>query len=243
MYNTVIKNLLEKYSNRFVSTWLILLSDLVIVFISFYLANLMRYEFSYNAINIYTIITQSFLVLGVYLIFFFITKSYRGIIRYSGINDTVRLFKATSFATLVLLMLAISASEYHSINLWIPSYSIILMQFLLSLIFLVSSRFLVRSIYHDIINKDPRITLRVLIYGAGAAGMQTRNALKGDSTYENDVIAFLDDNESFLNKILEGIPVILPQKGLSEGYINHHRINVLILAIPGLPLSEKKTDY
>jgi len=240
MDNSVINKLLEKYSNRFVSTWLILLSDMGIVFVSFYMANLMRYDFAFTSINILSIITQSFLVLGTYLLFFLTTKSYRGIIRYSGINDTVRLFKATGFSTVTLLLLAILTSGNAMISYWIPSYSIILMQFLLSLIFLVSSRFLVRSVYHEILNKDPRIILKVLIYGAGAAGMQTRNALRGDSTYKHEVIAFLDDNERFLYKILEGVPVITPQKGLTEDYIRHHGINLLILAIPGLSLTEKR---
>lgn len=240
MKSDIINRLVQTYSKRFVSTWLILLSDLVIVFVSFYMANLMRYDFAFTSINIFSIITQSFLVLGIYLLFFLTTKSYRGIIRYSGINDTFRLFKATGFATITLLLLAILASGNARISYWIPSYSIIIIQFLLSLIFLVSSRFLVRSVYHEILNKDPRIILKVLIYGAGSAGMQTRNALRGDSIYKHEVIAFLDDNESFLNKILEGAPVITPQKGLTEDYIRLHGINLLILAIPGLPLAEKR---
>ena len=236
----IFDNLIKIYSNRFVSHWIVLFFDLVVVFVSFYLANLMRYDFAFTSINLFSIVTQSFLVLFVYLIFFLITKSFRSIIRYSSINDSVRLFKATGLATLVLLFLAMGSIGQKDILRWIPSFSIILIHFLLSLIFLVWSRFIIKMLYHDVLNKDPRIHLRVLIYGAGSAGMQTRDALHGDSMYKHEIIAFIDDNTSFVNKILQGTPVISPIKGLSEKYIHHNGINLLIIAIMGMQLSDKK---
>jgi len=236
----LLNKLIQSYSNKFVSAWLILVTDLLIVFFSFYIANLMRYDFAFTSINILALFSQSLIILSIYFICFLITKSYRSIIRHSGVNDTMRLFKATGLATLTLLALALIANTQETIGHLVPSYTIILMQFLLSLIFLVTSRFLVKSVYHEILNKDPRITRRAIIYGAGAAGMQTRVALRADSKYKHEIITFLDDNESFLNKILEGIPVISPHKGLTAGYIEHHGINLLIIAIPGLPLAEKK---
>ena len=236
----IFDNLIKIYSNRFVSHWIVLFFDLVVVFVSFYLANLMRYDFAFTSINLFSIVTQSFLVLFVYLIFFLITKSFRSIIRYSSINDSVRLFKATGLATLVLLFLAMGSIGQKDILRWIPSFSIILIHFLLSLIFLDWSRFIIKMLYHDVLNKDPRIHLRVLIYGAGSAGMQTRDALHGDSMYKHEIIAFIDDNTSFVNKILQGTPVISPIKGLSEKYIHHNGINLLIIAIMGMQLSDKK---
>ena len=236
----ILDNLLKIYSNRFVSHWIVLFFDLFIVFVSFYLANLMRYDFKVHTINLISIVTQSFLVLFIYLIFFLITKSFRSIIRYSGINDSLRLIKATGFAALVLIFLAFVSIGQKENFRWVPSFSIILIHFLLTLIILDWSRFIIRMLYHDILNKDPRIHIRVLIYGAGSAGMQTRNALQGDSMYKHEIIAFLDDNPSFVNKMLEGVPVITPEKGLSEGYIHRNGINLLIIAIMGMSLIEKK---
>jgi len=236
----LLGNLIKLYSNRFVSHWIILVFDLFVVYFSFYLANLMRYDFTFNSINLVSIVVQSFLVLFVYLIFFLITKSFRSIIRYSGINDSLRIIKATGLATLVLMFLKLIAIWRNDIFSWIPSFSIILIHFFLCLIFLDWSRFIIRMLYHDVINKDPRIHLRVLIYGAGSAGMQTRNALHGDSKYKHEIIAFLDDNPSFINKMLEGVPVISPRKGLSEAYIHRNGVNLMIIAIPGMPLNEKK---
>jgi len=81
--------------------------------------------------------------------------------------------------------------------------------------------------------------MRVLIYGAGSAGMQTRNALRGDSVYRYEVIAFIDDNESKVNKMIEGTPVISVDKGMDEEYVKQNNIRLLILAIPGLKTNQK----
>ena len=108
----VLDNLIKIYSNRFVSHWIVLFFDLFVVFFSFYLANLMRYDFTFNSINLVSIVTQSFLVLFIYLTFFLITKSFRSIIRYSGINDSLRLIKATGLAALVLIFLATISINY-----------------------------------------------------------------------------------------------------------------------------------
>lgn len=243
MKSHLVKKLFQSYSERFVSQWLILLMDLTIVFVAFYVANMMRYDFVVTSMNILSIFVQSILAVILYLFTFLFTKSYRSIIRHSGINDTVRLFKATGMATIALLILVFFVKQNggNDVLRWIPSLSIVLIHFLLSLILLVWSRFLIKLVYNDILKKDSRQQIRVLIYGAGSAGMQTRIALKGDSVYKHDVVAFLDDNDSLNNKIIEGVPVITPERGLSEDYIRHNNISILIISINNMPLPAKQS--
>jgi len=81
--------------------------------------------------------------------------------------------------------------------------------------------------------------MNVMIYGAGSAGMQTRNALKGDSVYRYDVVAFIDDNQSKISKMLEGTPVISVEKGMTVEYVLQNKIKLLIIAIPGLKTNHK----
>ncbi len=243
MKSHLVKKLFQSYSERFVSQWLILLMDLTIVFVAFYVANMMRYDFVVTSMNILSIFIQSILVVTLFLVAFLLTRSYCSIIRHSGINDTVRLFKATGMATIALLILVFFVKQNggNDVLRWIPSLSIVLIHFLLSLILLVWSRFLIKLVYNDILKKDSRQQIRVLIYGAGSAGMQTRIALKGDSVYKHDVVAFLDDNDSLNNKIIEGVPVITPERGLSEDYIRHNNISILIISINNMPLPDKQS--
>jgi len=70
--------------------------------------------------------------------------------------------------------------------------------------------------------------------------MQTRNALRGDSVYRHELVAFIDDNESLINKMIEGIPVVSPDRGLSEEYISRNNINLLIISINNMPLGIKR---
>jgi len=234
-----IENLFRKYSDRFISHWIVLLYDMTVVFVTFFLANFMRYNFTVSSANLLSITLQSFIVLLVYLFSFFVTKSYRSIIRHSGINDSLRILKATGSSCLVLTFIYLLTSYFNRSTRFIPSVSIIIINFLLAQLFLVWSRFLIKSFYFDFINKDARKPMRVLIYGAGSAGMQTRNALRGDSVYRYEVIAFIDDNESKVNKMIEGTPVISVDKGMDEEYVKQNNIRLLILAIPGLKTNQK----
>lgn len=239
MRSRLLTMFLQTYSDRFVSHWIILLYDMVVVFATYYLAHFMRYNYTFTNTNLLSITYQSFIVLLVYLIAFFVTKSYRSIIRHSGINDSLRILRATGSSCIFLIVISVSFSYFNWSSRFVPSVSIIIINFLLAQLFLVWSRFLIKSFYLDFIKKDDREPMRVMIYGAGSAGMQTRDALKGDSVYRYEVMAFIDDNESKVNKMIEGTPVISAEKGISEEYVKQNNIKLLILAIPGLKTTQK----
>lgn len=82
--------------------------------------------------------------------------------------------------------------------------------------------------------------MRVIIYGAGAAGMLTRNALLQDMYYQYEIIAFADDNHGKVNKMLEGVPVISGEKALTAKHIERFKVVQIIIAIQKLDLNLKK---
>jgi FlaA1/EpsC-like NDP-sugar epimerase len=217
------------------------LYDTLIVLGTFFLAHLMRYNFAMTATNISSVVTQSILVVLVYLWAFLFTRSYRSIIRHSGINDSIRILKATGYATIGLIGIQFIFRGQFSSGRWIPPLSVIIIIFLFAQLFMVWSRFIIKSLYHDFIAKDSRTHMKVLIYGAGMAGMHTRNALKGDPSFRHEIVAFIDDNASKINKMLEGIPVVSPERGLSPDFIARNQITLLIISIQGLELDYKNT--
>jgi len=239
MKTRLIEWTLKHYSDRFVSQWFILLYDLSVVFATFFLAHVMRINFAREGIDLLLVLNQSLLVLAVYLAAFLVTRSHRSIIRHSGFNDSMRILKATGLAGVALLLLWFVLIQYRPARFWIPPPSVIIINFLLAHLFLVWSRFIIKSAYHDFIARDRRKQSRVMIYGAGQAGMLTRNALKGDPDFRHELIAFIDDNQKKVDKVLEGIPVISAEKGLSDEFVSRNNINQIIIAIQGLEPDHK----
>lgn len=236
----MIKSYLKKHSNRFLSRWIVLVYDTVAVYGTYIIANLIRHNFEYLSINPYMMETQSILVMMAYIGAFLLTRSYTGIIRHTSLNDAIRIFRATGLAFGFLLAAHFFVRPQGIAVNYIPSLSVIVIHFLMAPLFLIGSRFIIKSIYSEVIRKERKKQINVIIYGAGAAGMLTRNALMQDMHYHYVIIAFVDDNRSKLNKMLEGVPVISAQKALSSKYIKRFRVHQLIIAIQHLHLDHKK---
>lgn len=236
----MIKSYLKKHSNRFLSRWIVLIYDTVAVYGTYIIANLIRHNFEYGDINPYLVESQSALVLLAYLGAFLLTRSYTGIIRHTSLNDAIRIFRATGLAFGLLLATHFLLNPRDIAVNYIPPLSVIVIHFLMAPLFLIGSRFIIKSIYSEVIRKERKKQVNVIIYGAGAAGMLTRNALLQDMHYHYVIIAFVDDNRSKVNKMLEGVPVISAQKAFSNKYIRRFRVHQLIIAIQTLHIDHKK---
>jgi len=236
----MVTRLIRNYSDRFLSRWIVFVYDIVAVYITFIISNLIRHNFEYLSINPYSMEMQSILVMVAYIGSFLLFRSFSGIIRHTGLNDAIRLFKATGLAFLVLIALNSAGRYIPEFNRLVPPLSVIIIHFLLTPFFLIGSRFIIKSIYADIIRRERKKRLRVAIYGAGAAGMLTRNALLQDLYYQYEIICFIDDNHSKVNKMLEGVPVVSADRALNEKYIRRNQIQQIIIAIQNLDINHKK---
>ena len=126
------------------------------------------------------------------------------------------------------------------LSIFFIPYSILILHFLLSLFFLVGIRVVVKLLFIQITRQFTKEKIPVLIYGAGAAGMLTKNALIKDRVYRYEVVAYIDDNPSKVSKRLEGIPVVNQYRALRTSYIERHGIKQLIIAIQGIHPEKKK---
>jgi len=236
----MVKRILHAYSDRFLSRWIVLVYDIFAVYITYIFANLIRHNFEYLTINPYVMESQSILVMVAYITSFLLTRSYSGIIRHTSLNDAIRIFKATGGAFLVLLGINFFLASRSIGQGLIPPMSVLIIHFLLTPLFLLGSRFIIKSIYNDIIRKERKKRMRVMIYGAGAAGMLTRNALVQDMIFQYEIVAFIDDNHGKVNKMLDGIPVVGGEKALTEAFVQRNEVQQMIIAIQKLDINHKK---
>jgi FlaA1/EpsC-like NDP-sugar epimerase len=236
----MIKRLVTSYSSNFLSSWTVLFIDVLTVGGAFLLAYFIRFNFNYLVIDPYDVQIQILSTTSIYSLSFLLTRSYSGIVRHTGLSDVFRILKAVGIAlgVLILVNIILSLSGKHSV-FFVP-YSILISHFLLSLFLLVGTRVIVKLLFLQITRQFAKEKIPVLIYGAGAAGMLTKNALIKDKVYRYDVIAYVDDNPSKVSKRLEGIPVINQYRALRTSYIERHGIKQLIIAIQGIHPEKKK---
>ena len=230
---------IRKYSNRFLSRWLVLVFDSLIVLFSFSIATLLRMNFQLLEIDFSIFASQLIFVLGLRLLAFLYFQSYAGIIRHTSIEDAILILKAVfagSFgAVLVSAVIRNTMGFEHVFNL---SASILIIDFFICLFWMVILRFFVKSFYESFINQF-KPTIGVLIYGAGYTGMLTKNVFQTDRSTNYKILGFIDDNESKIGKTIEGIKVYsLPE--VLDKFVGSNEGLEVIMAINNMSAKSKR---
>ncbi|MBK7426732.1 MAG: polysaccharide biosynthesis protein [Saprospiraceae bacterium] len=239
----ILLPLYKRYSRRFISHWLVLAMETLLVAFLYPVAALIRYNFQLNEMNASNTAVKTGIITVLYLIAFLILASYRGIIRQTGLKDTklitVTVILGSSFGFLL--------NQFNFIwsALEIPKFAagVLLIHMLLSGVFIILMRFFIKSIYIIFVDKYSRkITIPVLIYGSGFTGEITRQSLEKEQKNKFKLIAFIDDNPSKQGKKLNGVPVISMDKAFTPEFIQKWGIQQAIIAIDRLR-SEKKEIF
>ena len=230
---------LRRYSNRFLSRWLVLAIDMGIVAFSFSAATLLRMNFHYTEIDFDLFRFHFLLLIVVRASSFFYFQSYSGIIRHTSIEDALLILKAVFSGTFVAGAISLTFRYYFNLEtyLYVPM-SILAIDFFICLFLMVSLRFLVKSFYESFINEF-KPAVGVLIYGAGYSGLMTKNVIQNDRGINYQVLGFIDDNESKIGKTIEGVRVFSQPEAL-EKFVESYEGLQVIMAIKNISSKAKR---
>ena len=188
-----------------VPKFIILLLDLGATVIALFIAILIQQNVALAATNWEHVLNATFLMLLVNALVFTTTKSYTGIVRYTGVQDALRIAIAvglSSFIILVINTVALGISTILSLTtLVISLYTIF------SFLFLISYRVLVKYLFAYAKNYKMQ-KKSVVIFGAAATGVATQRVLENDGLANIQVIAFIDDDRKKGSKNLNGAPIL-----------------------------------
>lgn len=152
-------------------------------------------------------------------------KVYRGLWRFSSLNDVVRILRATICATILVVPILYMTSLLQYIPRSIlPLYSILLVTLLCGARLLFRSHWDKR--HKDSVVKDAK---RVLVIGAGQAGEGLIRDLKRTSSYLP--IGLIDDNVSRQGLEVHGVRVLGTIQDLIK-LSTLHQIDLIFIAIP-----------
>jgi FlaA1/EpsC-like NDP-sugar epimerase len=223
-------------ANRNTPRWIIFLIDVGFCVLSLLLAYLLRFNFSIPLRYYETFVYVFPIVIGVRAVTFILFRTYSGIVRYTSTNDARRIFTVITLGT--LLLVGFNLIDYFFLlgQFVIPS-SVIVIDYLATTVALVGFRLSVKVIYFEL-KAGGQDRARVIIYGAGEAGVITKRTLDRDMQSQYDVVAFIDDNRKKVGKKIEGIPILHTDE--IERLLKKQSIDRVIISIQSLPKIKKE---
>lgn len=213
---------------RILPRWLIFLLDLFLVCFCLFLSRLLKLNFNWEKMD-NGIKFMMAVVLGINACLFYIFKSYKGIIRYTNLEDTSRLVMVNAIAAffyLVINIFFLGWGNYFTLQ-------IVSINFFITSFVIISYRLGVRycfNFYKTLSYTGVRIEKKkVVVYDTSADGLHIKKVMNSLPDGDMQVVAFLDDSFSTSGKLLEGIPIYSTQES-SLAKLRAEGVEILILA-------------
>jgi FlaA1/EpsC-like NDP-sugar epimerase len=188
-----------------VPRWIILLLDLGVTKMALLMAIFIKQELSFKNIPLETLV-NSLLFMGIInLLVFASLKTYAGIVRFTGLQDAIRI--AASVLSSSVILLFFTSDILHYTNTFLFTKGIIIIYATFSFLGLITYRVLVKFIFSYSRNYNMQ-KKNVVIFGASEAGVATKRVLEHDNTNNIQILAFIDDDKKKNKKVLDGISII-----------------------------------
>ncbi len=216
-------------------SWLLLGFDLVVVVLSYYIALWIRYDLSFDNIEVFYTLTElvPYIVL-VNFIVFKVFKMDKTLWRQPSVEEALRISVSVFFGFVfnaLLIRYYFEASLPRSMHIIALLFSVLVIEF---------SRFMYRIYRHftslsSAHNPDHKKTI---IIGAGDAGLMLLKEILHNKTYKNNIVGFLDDNKFKKGRIVSGFPILGTTSNLDE-VIEKHGIELVYIAIPSASIKRQ----
>ncbi len=217
-----------------VPRWIIFCLDLLFCVFALCFAYFLKFNFNISEINAHEL-SRNILVFSILnSIVFLSIKTYAGIIRYTSAQDSFR----------ILFSIIISNGLFFFANLLLVSFNresyisnaILIINGLTSFLLLITYRVVVKYFFMYI--KNFRIDKRrVIMYGAGEAGIAAKRTLDHDNKVNMLLTAFIDDDERKVGKAIDGIKIFHTREFLM--LLKQEKIEDLIIASQNIPSDRK----
>jgi FlaA1/EpsC-like NDP-sugar epimerase len=226
--------------------WVILGIDFFLLCLAYFLSYFIRFEGKISPTEILNIKNTIWLIIPFKLLVFFNFKLYKGMWRYTSINDLINLIKATFVSSTVIIL----AILYFHRFVGYPR-SVFIIDAFLTLFFIGGIRLFIRLIHQTATSNVVNTTRfpffqnmkkglkRLLIIGAGDAGEKILRELHGNPRLKYDVVGFLDDDPKKHGMQIHGVPV--------HGYIDQlldliskYEVDELLIAIASATRKEMR---
>ena len=219
--------------------WIVMVLDVFISILALALAYFVRFDFYTDP----EIITREwnhvkfalpFVIILKPIVFYFY-KIHKGLVRHTSIEDVKRIFFALLTYSLILFIAGLFSVYICKSRVILPT-SVVIVEFLASLLFMIGFRFSIKVLYYEMHKPKETVRNNILIYGSGVSGLITKRTIEKDPSIHSKIVAFIDDNKKLDGNRLEGTPIHYSADLLT--LIEKYDISELIVAIQK-PLKSK----
>lgn len=204
--------------------------DLITFALAALVAYLLRLNFELESLYDFNFLRGVLIFMMAGLIGSLVTRSFAGIIRYTGLQDTLRVLYANLFT--LAIVFSINTLSENSIP-----YSVAVIAFFVSLVALISYRLLVKELF-SFYRTVPQSQRIILIFGAGRLGMITKQVLDNDVSSNIKIIGFLEDNTRKINNVISGVKIYSARTDFEKLAIKYNP-QELILASSNVTIDRK----
>lgn len=216
-------------------SWLLLGFDLLVVVLSYYIALWVRYDLSFDYIEVFYSLTELVpYILLVNFVVFKLFKMDKTLWRQPSVEEALRISVSVFFGFVfnaLLIRYYFEASLPRSMHIIALLFSVLVIEF---------SRFMYRIYRHftslsSAHNPDYKKTI---IIGAGDAGLMLLKEILHNKTYKNNIVGFLDDNKYKKGRIVSGFPILGTTENIDE-VVEMHGIELVYVAIPSASIKRQ----
>ena len=211
----------------------LLFFDMLILNVSYFLAFYARFDSQIpnHMLEIYW--KHMILITVLKLVVFYMFRLYNSIWEYASIDELIEIALAVFFANVLATVYAIifNMDFPRSIFLMVPAIDVFLVGGI-RFSFRASKRLSIKFKNSDRQN-------RVIIIGAGAAGVMVLKELRNHEGLHSRPVAFIDDNPEKKGRNINGIKVIGDRTNI-EDVCDKYNIDEIIIAMPSAKAKDRK---
>ena len=235
-----MQKLLKKYINlkrlSFLPSWSILIID---IFITTSVALFTFVTFRMIGVDFYDTLQTSVrfsIYLGVIFFYFFLFKTYTGIIRYSSLKDATRIFKAIAFAFTTIV--AFDAFYFMNYGKHVFVIMTIFFSSLVIIFALISFRIFIKTLFKYFAgNEEKPKAENLVIIGVNSTTIALAEAFVNDNS-QYKLQFFIDKNKFLNDKKVLGIPVVAKTNSIIA-ILRYNKIKHVVLIKNFLPEKEE----
>lgn len=193
-------------ASRYLPRWMILVIDSVLCVVALLAAYQLRFNFDVPGHEYALLRPMLPLFLLVRTGSLGLMRIHMSLVKHTSTEDARRIF-LTILAGSALFGL-LSAVRYYLIDgIYFLPRTVIIIDFMATAMLLISSRIAWKLLYLRA-RGSGKDEVRVVLYGAGAAGLITKRTLERDGSARYKVEAFMDDDPKKAGQRLEGVPIL-----------------------------------
>ncbi len=224
--------------------FILLLLDFFLISGSFYVSHLIRYDFMHKQWYSNSFLHLLPYVLGIKILCFYYFDLYKGMWRYTSLNDLIGIVKASLTATFLIIVFVLYKTRFVGI-----SRSVFVIDWCLTVLTIVSLRVFVRICFEEfteritisdvqfailkIFHKRGKKGKGTLIIGAGDYGQKVCREFSENPSVKSHVLGILDDDNSKIGRKIHGVSVLNVIDKL-EQTVKSTGAEDVIIAIPSL---------